>query len=125
MASDSPGVVFVPWYATGLRADRLEPALARIAAVVMRYGATQYSVYRSRDDRYRFLQASHFERKLDWERYWYGPEMSQFRAEYSSWYQIPIVYEWNDLVAADVVEPAPEAEAEAEAEEPVRAESAP
>jgi quinol monooxygenase YgiN len=120
MAADKPGVVFVPWYATGLRADRLEPALAKVAAVVMRYGATQYSVFRSRDDRYRFLQISHFNSKLEWERYWYGPEMAQFRADYSSWYQIPLVYEWNDLVAADVVEP----EVDAEVEEPATAESA-
>ncbi len=116
MAEDTPGVVFVPWYATGLRADRLEPALARIAAVALRYGATQYSVYRQRGDRYRFLQASHFDSRLDWERYWYGPEMSQFREDYSSWYQVPVVYEWQDLVATDIVEPQPEAEESVKAE---------
>ena len=103
MAKDSPGVVFVPWYATGFRADRLEPALAKIAAVALRYGATEYSVYRSRDDRYRFLQASNFPSKLAWERYWSGPEMTQFRADYSSWYQVPIVYDWHDRVAHDAV----------------------
>jgi hypothetical protein len=112
MASDRPGIVYIRWYATGFRADRLEPALAKIAAVALRYGATQYRLHRSRDDRYIFMHFTHFDRKLDWERYWFGPEMSRFRADYSSWYQVPLTYEWQDLVTADVVEPEPEAEPE-------------
>ena len=40
----------------------------------LRYGATHYAVYRSRDDRYKFLQIADFKSKLEWERYWYGPE---------------------------------------------------
>ena len=41
--------------------------------MALRYGATRYRVYRSRDDRYKFLQMAEFESKVDWERYWYGP----------------------------------------------------
>ena len=44
-----------------------------------RYGATHYAVYRSRDDRYKFLQVVDFESKLDWERYWNGPEFETIR----------------------------------------------
>ena len=111
--ADTPGIVLLPWYATGLRADRLEPALARIAAVALRYGATKYELYRSQDDRYRFRHYTYFNSKKDFERYWYGPEMVQFRADYSSWYQVPIVYEWFELVASDELangngEPEPE-----------------
>lgn len=92
------GVVHIPWYATGFRADKLETQLAAIARVSLRYGATSYNVYRSRDDRYRFLQTFAFERKLDWERYWGGPEFIDFRVIHSSWYQIPLLYAWHDLV---------------------------
>jgi len=35
---------------------------------------------------------------MDFEAYWYGPEFNQWRANYSSWYQIPILYTWNDLI---------------------------
>jgi hypothetical protein len=104
------GVVFIPWYATGLRADDLEAALAEIAPLAMRHGATDYAVYRSRDDRYKFLHTASFESKDDFERYWYGEDFSRWRAEHSSWYQIPIVYVWNDLVVAGTLQPEPATE---------------
>ena len=92
------GVVHIPWYATVFRGDTFEEALGLIAPLALRYGATDYRVYRSRDDRYKFLQMATFEDKLDFERYWYGDDFNAWRADYSSWYQVPIVYAWNDLV---------------------------
>jgi hypothetical protein len=102
------GVVKVPWYATGFRADRLADALAEIAAVALRYGALRYDVHRSTEDRYRFMQSAVFEEKVDWERYWYGAEMVEFRTRYQGWFQVPIVYEWHEVVAEGAVVP-PEA----------------
>ena len=92
------GVVHIPWYATGFRGDELEAALSEIAPVAMRYGATGYTVYRYRDDRYKFLQTATFENKLDWERYWNGPEFIDFRVLQNSHFQVPVVYGWTDLV---------------------------
>jgi hypothetical protein len=92
------GIVHIPWYATLFRGDKFELALAEIAPVATRYGATDYRVYRSRDDQYRFLQMATFEDKISWERYWNGEEFSIWRGDYSSWYQVPVLYTWNDLV---------------------------
>jgi hypothetical protein len=92
------GVVQVPWYATLFRGDKFEVALQEIAPVALRYGATDYRVYRSRDDRYRFLQMATFEDHYDWDRYWNGEEFSVWRGDYSSWYQVPVLYTWSDLV---------------------------
>ena len=36
----------IPWYATGFRGDSFEEALQEIAPVALRYGATQYWIYR-------------------------------------------------------------------------------
>jgi len=94
------GTVIVPWYTTGFRKDDFEPALGEIAAVALRYGASSYAVYRSRDDRYRYQQFAAFQEKLDWERYWDGPEMIFFRSTHSSWYQVPVLYGWWDLTVA-------------------------
>ena len=74
------GVVHVAWYATVFRGDKFADALTEIAAVALRYGATSYDVYRGRDDPYKFLQTAAFEDRLDWERYWDGPEFIAFRA---------------------------------------------
>jgi hypothetical protein len=100
------GVVHIPWYATGFRGDGLQAALCEIAPVALRYGATRYSVHRSRDDRYKLLQTAQFESKSDWERYWNGQEFIDFRVIHSSWYQIPVLYAWHDLVAEGRLEPA-------------------
>ena len=97
------GIVHIPWYATGFRADALETALADVTATSQRYGARQWFVHRSRDDRYKFLQAVEFDAKADFERWWHGEEMIQFRAMCSSWYQIPVMYAWNDLVTEGAI----------------------
>jgi len=93
------GVVHIPWYATLFRGDKFELALQEIAPVALRYGATEYEAYRARDDQYKFLQLAHFADKIDFERYWLGEEFVAWRAEYSSWYQVPIIYGFNDLLA--------------------------
>ncbi len=97
------GTVIVPWYATGFRADSFEQALNEAAATALRYGASSYAVYRARDDRYKFQQLSGFAEHLDWERYWEGPEMIDFRAIHAGWFQVPVLYGWWDRTAAGAV----------------------
>ncbi len=99
------GVMHIPWYATVFRGDKVAAALVEIAPVALRYGATDYAVYRSRDDRYKFVQSSTFERKIDFERYWYGPDFSAWRERYSGYYQVPVIYGWQDLLAAGSYDP--------------------
>jgi hypothetical protein len=108
------GVVHIPWYGTVFRGDKLAAAVSEVAALALRYGATQYRVHRSRDDAYKITQMVWFDSKLDWERYWEGPEMTAFRARCSSWYQVPVLYVWHEEIAVDVVEPEPAAAATAE-----------
>jgi quinol monooxygenase YgiN len=97
------GVVHLPVYATGFRADDIEAALDQIARISTRYGATRYEVFRSRDDRYKFLLAVDFANKADWDAYWFGPEFTEWRAACSGWYQVPLLYVWNDRVADGAV----------------------
>jgi hypothetical protein len=97
------GTVIIPWYATGFRGDRFEQALNTIAAAALRYGASSYAVYRARDDRYKFQQLAAFEDKVQWERYWEGTEMVDFRVRHSGWYQVPVTYSWWDLTAGGAV----------------------
>ena len=93
------GVVQIPWYATLFRGDKFALAVQEIAAVALRYGASEYAVYRSREDAYKILQMATFEDKSDFERYWYGEDFSTWRADFSSWYQVPVLYTWSDLLA--------------------------
>ncbi len=93
------GVAQIPWYATLFRHEAFAEAVAEIAPIAMRYGATDYLVYRNRDDQYKFLQCATFESKTDFEAYWYGPEMNDFRAVHAGWYQVPILYTWADVIS--------------------------
>ena len=99
------GIGIIPWYATVFRADKFEVALEEIAPVALRYGATDYRVYRYRDDRYRFMQMATFGDNADFERYWYGQEFGTWRADYASWYQVPVVYGWAELVTSGTLVP--------------------
>ena len=94
------GTVLIKWYATGFRGDALEVALGQIGAYSLRYGATRYDVLRSRDDRYNFMMTTEWESKEDWDAYWYGPEFTEMRAACSGWYQVPLLYVWNDKTAS-------------------------
>ena len=93
------GVAQIPWYATLFRGDTFAEALAEIAPIAMRYGATDYRVYRNRDDMYKFTadarrsRASRTSRRTGT-----GRSSSHWRTIYSGWYQIPILYTWNDLI---------------------------
>jgi quinol monooxygenase YgiN len=100
------GVVHLPVYATGFRGDDVEASLQQLAPISLRYGAKRYEVFRSRDDRYRFLTSFQFDTKTEWDAYWYGEEFTDWRAACSGWYQVPLLYAWQDLVAAgDLREP--------------------
>ena len=92
------GTVHIPWYATVFRGDKLAAALAEIAPISLRYGATDFALYRSRDDGSKMLQLASFESKVDFERYWYGEEFSIWRGDYSGWYQVPVLYVWHDML---------------------------
>jgi hypothetical protein len=98
-------LVWVQWYATIARKDAFAAEVAAVAPIALRYGAQQYRVHVSNDDRYRITQMSWFENKTDWYRYWDGPEMIEFRARNSGRYQIPVTYVWHDEIAAGELGP--------------------
>jgi hypothetical protein len=98
MAHGKGGIVQIPWYATVLRGDDFEQAITEIAPIALHYGASAFSVTRSRDDRYRFVQSASFDRYEDFVSYWEGPEFQAFRITYSGWHTIPVVYQWHDEV---------------------------
>ena len=102
---DAPGVVWIPWYATIGRHNGFAAGVAQVAPLALRYGATRYSVHRSRDDRYRITQMAWFARKEDWYHYWDGPELREFRRRNYGHYQIPIVYVWHDELVVGALGP--------------------
>jgi hypothetical protein len=95
---DPSNTTHINWYATGFRGEKFVEAILQIAPVALRYGATEWQVHRSYDDRYKFLQISHFADKMDFQRYWLGEEFNDWRADYQGWFQVPVVYQANELL---------------------------
>ena len=101
------GVVHLPWYATGFRGDDLEAALQKLTPLCMRFGATRYMLFRSREDRYKFLMSIEFPTKDGWDAFWFSPEFTEMRAACTGWYQVPLLYTWADIVSqGEVRDPA-------------------
>ncbi|MDQ6836225.1 MAG: hypothetical protein M3016_08570 [Actinomycetota bacterium] len=112
-------LIWVSWYATVLRQGAFAADVARMAPLCLRYGATQYQVHVSNDDRYKITQMTWVPNKSAWYRYWDGPEMIEFRARNIGRYQVPINYAWADEIAAGALGPAvPTPEPDPEPSEP-------
>ena len=94
-------VCTLDWHIAPLRADRWldlwEPAAARMPA----FGAKSWSLIRSTDDPLHFVQTSYWESRSDFERYWYSEEIAAARTTIIDLYDIPLLPEWHQLIAAE------------------------
>ena len=107
MAAAAGGVVHIPFYATLGRKDVLADGLVEfLAPAAVKYGATRYSVQRSRDDRFNVKTMFWFNSSDDWYRFWDGEEAIEFRARYMGKYQVPLTYTWHDEIGSDADVPA-------------------
>ena len=85
-------VMAIIWHANPFRGDKFEDAWRPAAEAALRYGATEWIFMRSLDDPLDFTQLAVFPGgKLDFERYWYSEEISDYRAAASGYYQVPIL----------------------------------
>ena len=89
------------WHITPFRADRWldlwEPAAAKMPA----YGATSWSLTRAIDDPLAFQQTAVWNKRSDFERYWFSTEIEEARAAILNLYDIPLLPTWHTLVSAE------------------------
>ena len=97
-------IVMILWHANPFRGDKFEDAWTPAAAAALDYGASSWAFLRSKDDPLDFMQIASFGSKLEFERYWYSEQMSEYRAEASGLYQVPILPQWLRVVAAGELE---------------------
>jgi hypothetical protein len=94
-------VCVIDWHIVPFRADRWldlwEPAAARMPS----FGAKSWSLTRSVDDPLHFLQSSVWERRADFERYWFSNEIEAARAAIINLHDLPLLPGWHTLVVAE------------------------
>jgi hypothetical protein len=89
------------WHVAPFRADRFldlwEPAAARMPA----YGASSWSLIRSIDDPLAIQQTSAWERRGDFERWWFSEEIEEARAAIIDLHDLPILPTWHTLLVSE------------------------
>ncbi|MCB0860818.1 MAG: hypothetical protein KDB54_09220 [Solirubrobacterales bacterium] len=90
----------ISWHVTPFRSqrwiDRWEPAAAKATD----YGATSWEIYRSDEDPLLFRQVTRWEKKSDFEAYWFSEEISAIRSEVIDLYDKPLLPVWCSPVVA-------------------------
>ena len=94
-------VCTLDWHVAPFRADRWldlwQPAAARMPA----FGAKSWSLTRSIDDPLMFRQATVWEDRGDFERYWFSDELAETRERALNYYNKPVQPTWHRLVASE------------------------
>ncbi len=90
---------FLDFHVTPMRAERFfeiwEPAAARSLS----FGAKSWKISRSVDDPLLFRQETVWDKRADFERYWFSEELDKKRQEAINYYGKPLLPEWHQLVA--------------------------
>jgi hypothetical protein len=94
-------VCTLDWHITPMRADRFLDLWEAAAAKAPAYGAKSWSLTRSTDDPLAFRQTMIWEKRSDFERYWYSDEIEHARTAIIDLYDIPLLPTWHTLVAAE------------------------
>jgi heme-degrading monooxygenase HmoA len=93
-------VCYIDWHVTPFRADRFIEVWRPAAGRAMAFGAKSWSLTRNTEDPLHVRQAAVWERREDFERYWFSEEISEARAEAHSLYEVPLLPVWYRAVGA-------------------------
>ncbi|WP_320669608.1 hypothetical protein [Patulibacter defluvii] len=115
--------VHLPYYATGLRHDQLAEALEALTPELLRVGALEVRVDRSKEDAYRFRQVIHVADKATWAKVWNSEPFVAFRTTKIAWYQKPLAYELYEPLTTGTAAGVSDVRGEAPADAPVAGEA--
>jgi hypothetical protein len=87
-------IVEINWITNPFRAEKFAAIWLPAAEAVLDFGATGWAFIRSTDDPQHFVQLALFDQKVNFERYWYSPEVSDIRVQATGLFQVPIQPVW-------------------------------
>jgi hypothetical protein len=92
-------VCVIEWHIHPARADRWRDAWEPAAERALAFGARRWSITRSVDDPLHFRQEIVWERREDFDTYWYSDEVSAVREEIMNLYNKPLAFSWYSMIA--------------------------
>jgi hypothetical protein len=97
--------VEINWITNPFRAEKFRDIWLPAAEAVLQFGATEWAMIRSGDDPQHFVQFALFADKLDFERYWYSPEIVDYRVQATGLFQVPIQPVWYTVEGTGAIVP--------------------
>jgi heme-degrading monooxygenase HmoA len=94
-------VLYIEWHVHPFRAERWYEIWEPAAARAMAFGAKGWSLTRNVEDPLHFRQASIWESREDFERYWYSDEVAALREEAVNYFNKPVLPVWHTLIAGE------------------------
>jgi heme-degrading monooxygenase HmoA len=94
-------VLYIDWHVHPFRADRWYELWEPAAARAMAFGAKGWSLTRNVEDPLHFRQASVWDDREDFERYWYSDEIAAVRETAVNYYNKPLLPVWHTLIAGE------------------------
>ncbi|WP_143038692.1 hypothetical protein [Thermoleophilum album] len=91
-------LVEIKWHANTFRGDELEAHLKRLAPLALEYGARWWLLYRALEAGLDFVQLAEFDRKEDFDRYWYSDEVGAIRERALGTFQVPLIPSFHQVV---------------------------
>jgi len=91
-----PGDQFVQidWLINPFRAEKFAAIWLPAAEAVLDFGATGWAFIRSMEDPQHFVQLALFADKMDFDRYWLSPQISDYRVQAAGLFHVPILPIW-------------------------------
>ena len=94
-------ICYLDWRVTPFRADRFLDIWEPVAAKAMAYGAESWSLTRSTEDPLHIRQGSTWQRREDFDRYWFSDELARYRSEVIDLYDKPLLPVWHQFLAGE------------------------
>jgi hypothetical protein len=87
-------IVQINWITNPFRAEKFAGIWQPAAEAVLDYGARGWAFLRSGEDPQEFIQLALFDDKTDFDRYWYSPEISEYRVQIAGLHHVPVLPIW-------------------------------
>ena len=89
----------ISWHVTPFRAQKWLDLWEPAAAKATEYGAESWQIYRNTEDPLVFRQITVWNKKSDFEAYWYSEELSAYRESIIDLYVKPLLPVWCTPIA--------------------------
>jgi hypothetical protein len=94
-------VCYIDWHVHPFRAEAWLEVWEPAAERAMAFGAKTWGLTRAIDDPLHFRQASVWDDRESFERYWYSDEVAAVRESVMNLYNKPLLPSWHSVVAGD------------------------